>query len=59
MNPDSVCPRLGSLGPTLKGLGWGVHNLSPWAAAVWEVGGLSVGFRPHPRPLAGPRSLEG
>lgn len=59
MNPDRVCPCLGSLGPTLKGMGWGVHNLSPWAAAVWEVGGLSVGFRPHPRPLASPRSLGG
>ena len=46
MNPDGVCPRLGSLGSSLKWLGWGVHNLCPWAAAVWEVGGLSVGFRP-------------
>lgn len=49
MNPHGVCPRLGSLGSALKGLRWGVHNLSPWVAAMWEVGGLSVGFRPPPR----------
>ena len=58
MNRDGVCLRLGSLGSSLKWLGWGVHNLCPWAAAVWEVGGLSVGVRPHPRPLAGPEAWE-